>query len=245
MFIPLYLQRLGYKGALSPTFELLQSLHSLHVQTFAFENITTFIGEAEPVTFEYIQDKILIGQRGGGCYELNGLFYELLCKLGFDAKLMCAKVYKGKTVDEMSKHACIRVHINNRDYYVDTGFGEGVITTPLPMDSKQFIQTPMGVQYKPKRPSLLIDTSAVAFSHFIPRMLYHQTDATSWFKNNLTCMIATESSQNILLNLTYTKSSKTSKKIESPEELHTILTTDFRLNISPEISSQLFSRLGK
>ena len=245
MFMPLYLQRLGYTGSLSPTFALLKTLHSLHVQTFAFENISTFLWEQEPITLEYIQEKILADGRGGGCYELNGLFYELLSKLGFDATLMCAKVYKGKTVDEMSQHACIRVNIDNRNYYVDTGFGEGVITTPLPMNSKQFIQTPAGVVFKPKRPSLLIDTNAVAFSHFIPRMLYHQTDATSWFKNNLTCMIATESSQNILTNLTYTQSSKASKKIESPEELHNTLTIDFRLNLHPEISSKLFAMLVK
>jgi arylamine N-acetyltransferase len=46
-----------------------------------------------PLEEDRIYEKIVIGGRGGFCYELNGLFRWLLRSLGFAVSMVSARVY--------------------------------------------------------------------------------------------------------------------------------------------------------
>ncbi|MEL6256920.1 MAG: arylamine N-acetyltransferase, partial [Bacteroidota bacterium] len=83
MDIQAYLNRIGYEGNLEPNLRLLRELQSQHIYQIPFENLDIHYGREIILDKEKIFQKVMEEQRGGFCYELNGLFYFLLEKLGY------------------------------------------------------------------------------------------------------------------------------------------------------------------
>jgi N-hydroxyarylamine O-acetyltransferase len=92
MDVQAYLDRIGYRGALDPTEVTLRALHSAHMMAVPFENLNIGLGWPIVLDAEALFDKIVVRRRGGFCYELNGLFSELLRELGFGVTLLSAGV---------------------------------------------------------------------------------------------------------------------------------------------------------
>ncbi len=121
-----YLNRINYTGEVLPSFAVLKELQRAHLLHVPFENLDIHYGIPIILDINKIYDKIVINKRGGFCYELNSLFCSLLKNIGFDAKLISAKVYNqdkesyGKEYD----HMAVLVNINQNNYLVDVGFGE-------------------------------------------------------------------------------------------------------------------------
>jgi len=90
-----YLDRIGYTGELTPSEPVLRELHRAHLLAVPFENLD--ISRGVPIQLDYpaLFGKIVTRRRGGFCYELNGLFAELLRALGFSVKLLSASVADG------------------------------------------------------------------------------------------------------------------------------------------------------
>ena len=90
MDVTLYLQRIRYEGSVEPNFTTLRTLHLAHLLTVPFENLDIHV--QRPITLDRASlfDKIVLRQRGGFCYELNGLFAVLLEELGFVVTLLSA-----------------------------------------------------------------------------------------------------------------------------------------------------------
>ena len=72
--------------------KLLQRQHLLNVP---FENLDIHSKQAIVLDTEKFYRKIVNNNRGGFCYELNGLFNELLRELGFETRILSARVAKG------------------------------------------------------------------------------------------------------------------------------------------------------
>jgi N-hydroxyarylamine O-acetyltransferase len=91
-----YLDRIGYHGPAEPTGATLRALHQAHLLAVPFENLN--IGMGWPIVLDTaaLFDKIVLQRRGGFCYELNGLFAELLRALGFDITLLSAGVARAE-----------------------------------------------------------------------------------------------------------------------------------------------------
>ena len=53
-----------------------------------FENLTIHLGGRNVLDRERNYEKIVVEQRGGWCFELNGMFAWLLTELGFDVTLL-------------------------------------------------------------------------------------------------------------------------------------------------------------
>jgi N-hydroxyarylamine O-acetyltransferase len=118
-----YLERINYVGLVSPTFEVLSRLQVMHLMHVPFENLDIHNNTRIDVTNLF--DKIVARRRGGFCYELNGLFYELLQEIGFAVKRISARVYDGKSdYSPEFDHMALVVKIDEDDYLVDVGFGE-------------------------------------------------------------------------------------------------------------------------
>ncbi len=123
-----YLKRIGYKGGLEPSLAVLQNLQKAHLFNVPFENLDIHYGNVIHLNIDELFVKIVKRNRGGFCYELNGLFYELLISLGFNAKRISARVYnKEKGYGEEFDHMAIIVNINGVEYLTDVGFGEFTI----------------------------------------------------------------------------------------------------------------------
>jgi len=125
MDIQKYLNRIGIKGKSNPTLAFLQKLQKAHLLNIPFENLDIHYGNKIELNADKLFKKVVINNRGGFCYELNGLFYELLNSLEFNVKRISAKVYNkdngyGKEFD----HLVLIVNINSIEYLADVGFGE-------------------------------------------------------------------------------------------------------------------------
>lgn len=126
MNINKYLNRINYTGALSPTIENLYQLQRAHLLNVPFENLDIHYAKPIELNISKFYEKIVINRRGGFCYELNGLFNSLLKALGYNTKIISARVYNNK-INDFGKeydHLAIIVEVNKVEYLVDVGFGE-------------------------------------------------------------------------------------------------------------------------
>ena len=75
MDVNLYLDRIGFKGNVEPSLQVLANLQKRHLLTVPFENLDIHYGIPIKLDTALFFDKIVINKRGGFCYELNGLFF--------------------------------------------------------------------------------------------------------------------------------------------------------------------------
>lgn len=120
-----YLSRIKYLGNLEPNLNTLRKLQKTHLLNVPFENLDIHNNVPIVLSVDKIFDKIVNQNRGGFCYELNGLFYELLIVLGYNAIRVSARVYdQNKGYGKEFDHYAIIVTIDNTKYLTDVGFGE-------------------------------------------------------------------------------------------------------------------------
>jgi N-hydroxyarylamine O-acetyltransferase len=126
MDVDRYLSRISYKGSREPNLKLLTALQEQHLMHVPFENLDIHSKTPIELDVSRIFEKVVNYNRGGFCYELNGLFYELLRLLGFNVKMVSARVYNTdkKTISQEFDHLAIIAKIDLVDYLVDVGFGE-------------------------------------------------------------------------------------------------------------------------
>src|SRR4051812_21511122 len=110
-----YLARIGYAGSLAPTIETLRALHRAHLHAVPFENLDIHLGRPIKLDRGAFFRKIVGERRGGFCYELNGLFADLLAFLDFDVSLLSARVAReaGGFGPEFD-HLAVLVHAGGR-----------------------------------------------------------------------------------------------------------------------------------
>ncbi|MEM6642236.1 MAG: arylamine N-acetyltransferase [Bacteroidota bacterium] len=123
-----YLKRLNLSGE-APSLSFLRKLHRAHLLIVPFENLDIHYRQKIVLDYELIFKKIIVGRRGGYCYELNGLFYHLLYHLGFDVKVISAQVFKEEE-DAFGKafgHMALLIKLEENSYLADVGFGECIV----------------------------------------------------------------------------------------------------------------------
>jgi N-hydroxyarylamine O-acetyltransferase len=135
MDIRAYLDRIGYRGPLSPTAETLRALQVAHLQAVPFENLSIHARQPIVLDDESLFDKVVARRRGGFCYELNGLFAALLRALGFQVTLLSAGVARADgTFGPDFDHMALLVTLEER-WLADVGFGDS-FREPLRLDER-------------------------------------------------------------------------------------------------------------
>ena len=117
-----YLDRIGLSTAPSVDLDGLATLQYAHLTAVPFENLDVFTGVPVQVGVESSLHKVVEGNRGGWCFELNGAFSALLDALGFEVALLGAAVLlhgPNAVVD----HLTLEVSLDE-PYLVDVGFGD-------------------------------------------------------------------------------------------------------------------------
>ena len=108
--------------------ETLKLLQEKHLLTVPFENLD--IHWQRPIILDpkNFYEKIVDQKRGGFCYELNGLFNELLNEIGFPSKIISAKVMQrdGNFGAEYD-HLAVLTKIGEEEFLVDVGFGDFIV----------------------------------------------------------------------------------------------------------------------
>src|ERR1051326_805528 len=122
-----YLDRIGYRGPVMPTADVLRRLHLAHLQTVPFENLDISRGRKIAMDEEAFVRKLVEERRGGFCYELNGAFAALLRALGFKVTLLSARVPREDGSDGPEfDHLTLRVDLEE-PRLADVGFGDAFL----------------------------------------------------------------------------------------------------------------------
>ncbi|MHC2833937.1 arylamine N-acetyltransferase family protein [Bacillus sp. F9_6S_D1_P_5] len=115
-------------------FEELNTILFAFAHTIPFENLDVIARNANTITTENLQNKILTISRGGLCYELNTLFYYFLQDCGYDVQLALGTVYKNDINAWALEDGHITIILNhdNVRYLIDVGIASLVPLIPVP-----------------------------------------------------------------------------------------------------------------
>lgn len=228
-----YLQRIHYQGSTIPTLSTLKALQKAHLLAIPFENLDIHYQTPIQLKVEKFYQKIVENGRGGFCYELNGLFHSLLLELGFEAKLVSARVYNAKKAafGPEYDHLAILVQLQGQSYLVDVGFGEFAFY-PLVLEwgkvqadvRANYVLEPIEEGYyqvaslaaNSKNIEYKFTTKARTLEEFAALCQYHQTSPQSHFTHRKLISQPTPTGRITLTNNTL----KISEKEDSPQEIH-------------------------
>ncbi|MFN2579258.1 MAG: arylamine N-acetyltransferase [Pyrinomonadaceae bacterium] len=204
MDIPAYLDRIEYRGPLNRDAETLRQLHLAHLRAVPFENLSIHAGEPIILDDDALFEKIVKRNRGGFCYELNGLFAALLRELSYEVRMLSAQVADssgGFSPD--FDHMALLVKLDTR-WLVDVGFGDSFIE-PLLIDERE-AQAEGGRAYRIKDSGEYLvlmkrsdenhgewmsqyrfNLNTYAYADYAERCRYHQTWPDSHFTQNRIC----------------------------------------------------------
>lgn len=78
--------------------------------------------------------KVVEKRRGGYCFEHNKLVLNVLSQLGFEVRLLMAKVIYNRDVDVARTHRVTLLNLDGDDYIVDSGFGHFGARFPVKLE---------------------------------------------------------------------------------------------------------------
>jgi len=103
--------------------DFLNALQSAHIAKYSFNSLAVVLGQTISLDLPDIFNKIVQKHRGGYCFEHNKLLQHVLSELGFEVRLLLARVVYNRDVDSPRTHRMMIVSLNDSDYIVDAGFG--------------------------------------------------------------------------------------------------------------------------
>ena len=215
-----YFQRIHYSGPITPNLETLTQLQLAHLLTIPFENLDIHIGQEIQLDTEKLFHKIIEEKRGGFCYELNGLFYELLKHLGYKVRRIAAQVHstEKQAFGPEYDHLALIVQLDERQYLADVGYGEFLVNPLLiSLDAPQedsrgevyILREHGGDELRVEKwveegwkPEYKFTLQARKFNEFEPMCHYQQFDPNSHFQKQKLISQLTETGR---VTLTSTK----------------------------------------
>lgn len=213
-----YLARMGYTGSREVSVETLRALHIAHMRQIPFENLS--IGWGEPIVLDetLLFEKIVEWNRGGFCYELNGMFAWVLRELGFEVQYLAAAVARGQGNFGLDfAHMTLEVDLGEEGIWLaDVGFGSSFLS-PLRMEPDSAQEDVSGRRFRLQKDGELwvmqqfnrdgvwddqyqFERIAREFHEFEGMCEYTQTSPESHFTQNVICTRATEEGRISLQN---------------------------------------------
>ena len=241
-----YLTRIGVRDAAKlADLETLRRLQRSHLLRVPFENLD--IHWKRPIVLETdrFYRKIVEEGRGGFCYELNGLFNELLRDFGFRTRLVSASVFSGVNHGPDFDHAAIIVSLDDDEYLVDVGFGafaaeplrltlgekqrdvNGIFTIRKFDDEHLSVAKLDGSDW---RKEYIFKDVPRDLSEFSEMCDFQQYSPDSHFTKGKLCSIMTESGRKTLTDKSFivTKGDKkTESPVDSDTEFYKLLSKEF------------------
>lgn len=114
--------------------DFLNQLQSKHIARYSFNSLAVVLGQDISLEVDAIFNKIVDRQRGGYCFEHNKLVLSILEELGFDVRLLMAKVVYNRDVDAARTHRITLLNLDGDDYIVDAGFGHFGARFPVKLE---------------------------------------------------------------------------------------------------------------
>ncbi len=128
-----YLARIRHKGNVSADTDGLEAIHRGQRYNIPFENFDIQLGRGISLEPNHLFNKLVNSERGGYCFEVNGLFLRALHAFGFDARVLLARVHVGGDAGGRT-HQISLVNLNGREWIADVGFGALGLRAPIPFE---------------------------------------------------------------------------------------------------------------
>lgn len=150
-----YLNRIGIQDIQPPTLSYLTQLHEAHVASIPWSTIDIVAGKPAPIDL-HESVRLMLTNRSGYCFHLNGAFSVLLRSLGFQVSLHRAGVQSmGQDPHVNSFHLGLTIRLTDEQqreqrYIVDVGLGD-MPYGPLPLRSGTYEQGPFHYQVERSR----------------------------------------------------------------------------------------------
>ena len=200
-----YLARLGHPPVNRPDAATLASLQDAHVRTVPFENLDIHLGVPLSLELGALHDKIVTRERGGFCFELNGLFHALLSALGYTAWLVEAReLGEDGQLGPRFDHARILVDLDATPVLVDVGTGASprgpvhLTEEEQQVGHQRYRVREHGDRFVSDRcergawvPGWAFDTHPRELDHFEARCHHHQHSPESHFTQKPLCTLVT------------------------------------------------------
>lgn len=248
--IDAYLKRINYNGSRDPSAETLRALHYAHLLAVPFENLSIHAGDPIHLDDAALFDKIIRRGRGGFCYELNGLFAALLRVMGFEVKMLSARVAEegGRYTAEFD-HMVLVVSID-QPWLVDVGFGD-LFRYPLLLE-ESIVQTQSCRAFRfaaegdawtllARKPGenwaarYRFTQQPYGYADFVPMCIYHQTSMESKFRRDRICSVATQEGRKTLSNMKYIvttlEGGRMERLLRNDREFEAVLADEFGITI--------------
>ncbi len=196
--IDAYLSRIKCHRERKPSIKYLRHLHRNHLYNIPFENLDIHLGREITLDTNRIFEKVVTDLRGGFCYELNGIFQQLLLKLGYYVTIISARTYgENGTLGDEFDHLLLLASFEDKEWLVDVGFGDLCLAPiefklgGMQMDGNKYFR----IEETPDRKYILqSSTDGEHFSNqylfskkerqfveFVAKCHYHQTSPQSIF----------------------------------------------------------------
>jgi N-hydroxyarylamine O-acetyltransferase len=242
-----YLTRIGLDTPLGPDLDTLRLLQMRHLLTVPFENLDIHWKRPIILDTEVFCRKIVEEKRGGFCYELNGAFNELLRDIGFETRLVSARVFNSttETFSPEFDHMTVIVTIGRTQYLTDVGFGdftsgplridfakpqtdrEGTFRVERDDDGNYVVERKTDSQWVP---AMRTDCAPRDLSEFSGMCRFHQTSPESHFTRGMICSLMTDKGRKTLTGKAFIvtgEGTKMESSVRSQEEFDNILYREF------------------
>jgi len=130
-----YLRKIGYGEPLGTTGKTLEGLQTAHLRHIPYENLDILNQIPLALDAESLFSKMILRPRGGYCFELNGLFSNLLKSLGFDVTNLAGRFIDAEGPPQMRRHRILKVRTAEGAYICDVG-----VRSESPRRSLRFVE---------------------------------------------------------------------------------------------------------
>lgn len=246
-----YLRRIGIEpNEIAPTLENLKLLQKRHLLNVPFENLGIHWKRPILLNKNKFYEKIVGEKRGGFCYELNGLFSELLTQIGYQSRIISARVSNGRDFGAEYDHLAILTKVDEDEFLVDAGFGD-FTAEPLKfiLDIEQRDETGIFKIRKHDagyfevvkkdadkwKSEYIFKTVSRNLSEFAAMCEFHQTSPESHFTRGKVCSIMIEGGRKTLTDKKFIETKNGTKsefEINSESEFDEILDREFQIKRS-------------
>ncbi len=143
-----YLHKLQLND-LQPAADLktLQKLQDAHLKYIPYENFDCLNGRITSLRHEDMFRKIILHNRGGICFELNGLYNWLLESLGYQVTSFAGRFIDKLEVYQLRRHRNMCIQLEGKRYITDVGVNSESPRQPLEL-TENLIQSDGISQYK-------------------------------------------------------------------------------------------------
>ena len=127
-----YLRKLQLND-FEPTVNLatLTKLQDAHLKYIPYENFDCLNGKFTSLKRQDMFNKVIMHNRGGICFELNGLYNWLLESLGFDVTSYSARFIDKMETYQLRRHRVMCVTLGDKRYLTDVGVNSESPRVPL------------------------------------------------------------------------------------------------------------------